>query len=189
MVRDIGFDIELLPSAFDYTIDGNTSRSGSDEFDRSIGIVIGCPYSFAGPGDSHGFLAAGELALSQSSYGAIGHLTRYGVRVVGGYGYAFSDSLSFTAMAKLGYGLATFDLSANSAFPALSATGTTLTYGLMLGADYTFSDRFLAGIKVGYLKMADKLSGTGVDITIDNAGLAFALGFSYRFSNSPRTLQ
>ena len=133
VVRDVNFAIELLPSAFDYTADGNTSRSGSDEFDRAIGIAIGCPYSFAGPGDSHGFLASGELAFSQATYGSIGHLTRYGVRIAGGYGYAFNDAISFSAMAKVGYGMATFDLSANSGFPALSASGTTLTYGPVPG--------------------------------------------------------
>ena len=190
VVRDIDTRFELLPTSFSYAIkDTNGSRSGDDAFKKAYGLAIGCPYSFAGAGDTHGFLAAGELAVNQATYGSIGHLTSYGLRVEGGYGYALNDDFMFSIMAIAGLGTATFDVTSNAEFNAFSASGLTMTYGLMLGSGYAINDNVLISAKLGYLSTSDKLSGGGVKIDLTNSGTFIAFGVSYRFSARPRPLE
>jgi hypothetical protein len=190
VVRDLHADLEVLPNAFDYKLTGGSAdHSGSDAFDSHYGLAIGGDYSFAGPGDTHGFMAGLELTVEQASYASIGHLTSYGLRATGGYGYAFSDA--WTAMARVGagYGLATFDITSNSALPAISQSGSYFSYGATAVLLYTINDAILIDAKLGYQKASNKLSGGGIDMTLDNAGLLFGLGITYRLSTSPRSLE
>lgn len=189
VIRDAFVEIELPPTDFSFTLDDGTgTRSGKDSFDSAYGLSINGLYSFAGAGDTHGFIVGGELALAQASYDSIGHLTSYALRADGGYGWAYSDLLTFKGLVFVGYGRATLDITGNSAFSAFSATGTQISYGAKLGAVITLSERFLLNLDVGYLLANNELSGGGVDMTIDNEGLLFGLGVTYRFSASPRPL-
>jgi opacity protein-like surface antigen len=191
VVRDLIIDLEFLPAAYDYTLDdGETSRSDSDEFDSAIGIAIGGRYSFAGPGDRHGFIVGGELCGAQ--YGTSdpeGHLTTYGARVEGGYGFALSDRWTIIGLAEVGYGLATFDVTGGGDFPTFSADGTTLTYGAALGVDFAVTERVLVGVDLGYQVRTIDLSGNGLDIELEQGGLRAAIGLTYRFSARPSPLE
>jgi hypothetical protein len=73
--------------------------------------------------------------------------------------------------------------------PALSESGTYFSYGATVVLLYTINDDILIGAKAGYQKASNKLSGGGVDLTLDNAGLLFGLGITYRLSTSPRSLE
>jgi hypothetical protein len=189
VIRDAFLELELPPRDFSFTLaDGNGTRSGEDSFDSAYGLSINGLYSFAGAGDSHGWIVGGELALAQATYGSIGHLTSYVLRADGGYGWAYSDRWTIKGLAFVGYGRATLDITGNSAFSAFSASGAQLSYGAKLGTVFTLSERFLLNADVGYLIAKNDLSGGGVDMTIDNEGLLFGLGLTYRFSASPRPL-
>jgi opacity protein-like surface antigen len=191
VVRDLVINLEFLPAAYDYKLtDSNGSREGSDEFDSALGIAVGGRYSFAGPGDSHGFIIGGELCAAQyASSDPDGHLTTYGARVEGGYGLALSDRWTISLLADIGYGLATYDVTGGTAFPSFSASGTVLSYGAGLGVGFAVTERVLVGVELGYQIRSLSLSGSGIDIEADQAGMRAAFGLTYRFSARPRPLE
>lgn len=190
VVRNLYADLELLPADFDYEIDdGVLTRSGSDSFDQVIGLAVGARYSFAGTGDSHGFLLGGQVTVAQGAYGSVGNLTDYGVRIEGGYGYALSDSWMVNLLLRGGYGWATFDMTDNENFSAVSLSGAGMTYGAALGVDYVVSDSWQISVTGGYQTTSYELSGSGVDATVDRAGFSASLGFLYRLSNQPSPLE
>lgn len=191
VVRDLVIQLDFLPAAYEYKLtDNNGSREGDDEFESALGISVGGRYSFAGPGDSHGFIVGGQLCGAQ--YGSTdpdGHLTTYGAQVEGGYGLALNDRWTLSVLADVGYGLATYDVTGGSSFPAFSASGTTLSYGVDLGVGFAVTERVLVGFELGYQIRTVSLSGSGIDIEVDQAGLRAALGLTYRFSARPRPLE
>lgn len=190
VVRNLHADLELLPADFDYEIDdGVVNRSGSDSFDQVVGLAVGARYSFASTGDSHGFLVGGQVTVAQGAYGSVGHLTDYGVRAEGGYGYAISDDWTVNAVLRVGYAWATFDLTDNGQFSSASLSGSGLSYGASLGVDYQLTDRWQISASAGWLMTSFDLSGDGVDATIDRAGFCAGLGFLYRLSNQPSPLE
>jgi len=190
VVRNLYADLEMLPADFDYELDdGVLKRSGSDSFDQVIGLAVGARYSFAGTGDSHGFLIGGQVTVAQGAYDRVGNLTDYGVRIEGGYGYALNDSWMVNLLLRGGYGWATFDITDNDNFSAVSLSGTGMTYGAGIGVDYVMSDRWQISATVGYQTTTYELSGNGVDATIDRAGFCAGLGFLYRLSNQPSPLE
>ena len=190
VVRNANLNLEFLPAAFDYTLtNAGSSRSGSDQFDTAFGIAAGGRYSIAGPGDSHGFIVGGHAFADQASYAGIGHLSDFGVRVDGGYGYAFNDTWTTYLMAEAGYGRSTFDITSASTFPAVSLSGSSLRYGVVFGIDLTLVERWLVNGDIGWIKSTSSLSGGGVDLSLNRQGLMAAIGISYRFSTRPRTLE
>jgi hypothetical protein len=190
VVRNLHADIELLPTDFDYEIDnGVVNRSGSDAFDQVVGLAVGARYSFASTGDSHGFLVGAQVTVAQGAYDGVGHLTDYGVRAEGGYGFALTDSWTVSGVVRAGYSWATFDLTGNDVFSSASLSGSGFTYGAALGVDYQISERWQISASAGYLVTSFELTGNGVDATIDRAGFCAGLGFLYRLSNQPSPLE
>lgn len=190
VVRNLHMDLELLPSDFDYEVDdGVTKRSGSDSFDSAVGLAVGARYSFASTGDSHGFLVGGQITVAQAAYDSYGHLTDYGIRAEGGYGYAFNDLFTFNFLLRLGYSWATLDLAENDTFSSLSLTGSGLSYGAAVGVDFQLTDRWQLNSAVGYHFTSFDLSGNNVDATIDRSGFCISIGFLYRLSNQPSPLE
>lgn len=185
--RDLILSVGEQPTAFTYTLsDPTSSRQGSDSFSQNVGVEVGGRYSLAGAGDASSLVLGGALVANQAGYGSSGHYTGYGLRLDGGYGWAISDAWSVGGRLELGLGLATFDLQAGDAFPAVSTSGSTISYGVAVDVDYALSDTFTALLEVGYLRTDAKLSGGGVDLNIDTTGFSFALGIAYRFSVAPR---
>ena len=190
VVRDLIFDVDVLPADFDYSLDnGVVQRSGSDSFDRYIGIAFGARYSFADTGDTHGFLIGGQVTGAQGSYGSVGHMTDYGFRVDGGYGWAIADSWAVSAVARAGYGWATFDLTTNQQFSSLSLSGSVLSYGAVTALNYTVSERWQLSLQAGYYMSDYDLSGNGTDVTIERRGFLASIGFLYRLSHRPSPLE
>lgn len=190
VVRNLYVDLEFLPADFDYEIDdGNGSQSGSDAFDTGLGLAVGARYSFARTGDSHGFLVGAQVVVAQAGFNGQGNLTDYGLRAEGGYGLALNDAWSVDLLARLGYGWSTFDISDNAVFPSASFSGTALTYGGALGVNWAVSERWQISTTVGYLMTNYDLSGNDIDLTLDRGGMSASLGFLYRLSNLPSTLE
>jgi len=190
VVRDAHLDLELLPTDFDYDLSGaTTSGSSEDSFDRHVGLAAGVLYSFSGPGDAHGIIVGGEVAVSQASYGSIGNLTAVSLRGQVGYGWALTDRWTVHGLAEVGYGLSTFDITENSAFSAVSMDGSQFGYGARATVQYSFSDLLHISLKAGWQEVEYDLSGSGVDLTLNNSGMMIGLGISYRLSNTPRPLE
>jgi hypothetical protein len=190
VVRDGAINLELLPSDFSYSFSGpSLSASGDDAFESHNGLLAGVRYSIAGPGDTHGFLIGGGLTAAQASYGSVGHLSQFGLRVEGGYGWSISDRWLVSSLIDVGYGISTFDLTANSVIPSVSLSGKVLSYGVRAEGDYAITDLFHTQVAVGWRHFGHDLSGGGIDMTLDNDGIFIALGLSYRLSNSPSPLE
>jgi Outer membrane protein beta-barrel domain len=190
VVRNLHFDVEFLPTDFDYEIqDSNGTRSGSDAFSTSYGIAMGARYSFARTGDAHGFLIGAQLLGAKADYKGTGTLTDLGLRAEGGYGYALNDQWTVNALARLGYGWSNFDLSSNAVFPSASLSGTTLIYGAAVGIDWEVASNWQINSSLGYMLMNYDLSGSGVDMTVNRGGLSASIGFLYRLSNLPSRLE
>lgn len=190
VVRDANLNLEFLPTAFDYNLkQPGSSRSGHDEFDTAFGIAAGGRYSFAGTGDSHGFIIGGHAFADQASYAGIGHLTDFGIRVDGGYGYAINDRWTTYLVAEAGYAYSTFDITDATTFPATSFNGTSLRYGAVFGIDLTVAERWMINADIGWMTSSYSLSGSDVDLYLDRQGLMTAIGISYRFSTRPRALE
>jgi len=190
VLRDAHFDFELLPTDFHYDLSGVTTNGSSDDsFDRHAGVAAGVLYSFAGPGDAHGIIVGGEVAISQASYGSIGNLTAFSLRGQAGYGWALTDRWMVHGLAEVGYGMSTFDITQNSAFSAVSMDGTQLGYGVRATLQYSFNDLLHVSLKTGWQDVEYDLSGGGIDLTVNNSGLMIGLGISYRLSNTPRPLE
>jgi len=190
VVRNFHFDVEFLPTDFDYKIqDSNGTRNGSDAFSSGYGVALGARYSFARTGDAHGFLIGAQLLAAQADYKGIGEMTDLGLRAEGGYGYSLNDQWTVNLLARLGYGWSNFDISSNATFPSVSLSGTTLIYGAALGIDWEITERWQINSSVGYMLMNYDLSGNGVDMTMNRGGLSASIGFLYRFSNLPSPLE
>ena len=188
--RDLTFTIGTAPTSFSYNLnDANGSHSGNDAFSQNIAVAVGGRYSFSGPGDSTGIVIGGALVADQASYKSLGHYTGYGLQVSGGYGWAITDHWSLGGRVLAGYGYATFDLQSNSAFPAVSSTGSTVSYGASADLDYTITDKITVLVDVGYQRTKASLSGSGTDLTLTTSGFMAALGIAWRFSSSPRPLE
>ena len=188
--RDFTFTVGEDPTAFSYTLtDANGSRTGSDSFSQNIGVAVGGRYSFSGPGDSSGLVVGGALVANQASYQSLGHYTGYGLQLFGGYGWAITDTWSLGARLQAGLGLATFDLQSNAAFPSVSTTGSTFSYGAAVDLDYAITEKLTVLLDLGYLMTTASLSGGGVTLKLTNSGFAGALGIAWRFSAAPRPLE
>ncbi len=190
VLRDAHLDLELLPTDFQYDLTGATTNGSSDDsFDRHVGFAAGVLYSFSGPGDAHGIIVGGELAVNQASYGDSGNLTAFSLRGQAGYGWALTDRWMVHGLAEVAYGMSTFDITQNSAFSAVSMDGTQFGYGVRATVQYSFNDLLHVSLKAGWQEVEYDLSGGGVDLTLNNSGLMVGLGISYRLSNTPRPLE
>jgi hypothetical protein len=190
VVRDATLAIEFLPTDMTYNFsDPSLSSSGSDGFESHYGIAAGARYSFAGAGDKHGFVVGGAITAAQASYGSVGHLSSFGLRAEGGYAWAFRDNWIVSGIANVSYGVSSFDITSNSVIPAVSASGDYLGYGASVEISYAISDVFHVGLSGGWGHYGHDLSGGNLTMKLDNDGTMMAIGFSYRLSNSPRSLE
>ncbi len=173
MQRDLILEAGELPTHFSYHLNGaGTSRSGSDAFSQNIGVAVAGRYSFAGAGDASSFVVGGGLVANQASYQSLGHYTGYGLQVSGGYGWAVTDSWSVGGRVLLGYGLATFDLQSNPAFPTASpAPAPRSPMAPWSTIDYTITEKLTVLLDLGYQQTSANLSGGGVTLKLKLSGL------------------
>lgn len=191
VVRDVSLGVQMQPTDFDYDLEDSTlDRSGSDSFDSGYGVVARFLYSFTGAGDRHGFLAGAGLSYATYAYGSGGGLDTYGGDVAGGYGFALTDKLFFTGLARLGLGYSHLELPADSSQPSFTADGGYLGYGAELGAGFAVTERWVIAAEVGYRMDSHLMSGShDTDVTLDVAGLTAAFTVSWRLSAAPWRLE
>jgi hypothetical protein len=190
VVRDLSASLELLPTGFSYSLKNTTgTRSGTDAFSSGYGLAIGGRYSLSGPGDTTGFIVGSELTAGNFAYAGGGTMTTYGARLLGGYGWAFTDRWSLAALIDAGGGAANLELTGNDAFSHYAASGLFYSYAARLGVAFAATESLLLGAEVGYRGLSSSLSAGGTTITLDGTGLCAGAGLSYRFSNSPSTLE
>jgi hypothetical protein len=190
VVRDLSLQIETLPTDFSYTLkDATGTRSGNDAFSSGYGVSLAGRYSLAGPGDKRGFVVGAELTTGQYAYLDGGGYTTYGVRATGGYGFALSDRWAITPLIDAGVGAGNLNIVGNSAFDNYAASGLYYSYAARLGATFAFTDSMLVGVEAAYRGAMSSLKAGSTTITLDGAGPSILLDLTYRFSNSPATLE
>ena len=190
VIRDLGLRLEVLPIDFDYTVEDPTvSRSGSDGFDSGYGLSLGGLYSFTRAGDRHGFLAGVGLDIGTYGYDGGGDMTTLGGSAAGGYGIQLFERFDLRALIRLGFGVADLSLPATSTTNALDATGGYLAYRGEVGLGFAITDHVVIDAAAGYGMSTATLNGDDIDVTLDTAGPCFALGLSWRLTNTPWRLE
>lgn len=189
VIRDVGLQLALPPTDFDYTIEDPTvSRSGSDAFDHAYGASLGGLYSFTRAGDRHGFLAGVALDLGSAAY-AGGGMTTLGGSACGGYGVQLFERVDLRALARIGFGVADLSLPATASTNALDATGGYLAYRGELAVGWAITDHVVLDLAAGYAFQNASLSGDDIDVALDGAGPWFGLGLAWRLTNTPWRLE
>ena len=190
VIRDVGLQVAILPTDFDYTVEDPTvSRSGSDGFDSGYGLTLGGLYSFTRAGDRHGFLAGVGLDVGAYTYEGGGDMTTFGGSACGGYGVQLFERLDLRGLVRVGLGVADLSLPATTTTNALDATGGYLAYSAELGLGYAITDHIVVDASVGYGLSNAALTGDDIDVTLDTSGLRFALGLAWRLTNTPWRLE
>ncbi|HYE04178.1 MAG TPA: hypothetical protein VEL07_01545 [Planctomycetota bacterium] len=188
VVRDVRIGFEYLPTDFDYELTApQGTRSGSDSFESTYGISLGSDWSLVGAGSTHGLVVGGELLVAQVTY-ADGDGMLYGARVEAGYAWAITDRWSVAAYALGGGGMMSFDLSAADSFPDYNASGTWFDYGAELRVQFNLTDHAAIALEGGWQAISADLSGDDIDLTLDLAGPAASLTFTWRFTTAPAPL-
>jgi len=191
VVRDIGLVLQFQPTDFDYQVDDSTlNRSGSDGFDSGYGLALRGLYSFTGAGDRHGFLMGLGLSYATYAYDPSGGLDTYGVDAAGGYGFAITDRLFVTGLARIGLGYSHLEVPSSASLPSFTADGGYVGYGVELGTGFALTDRWVIAAEVGYRMDSHLMSGTrNTDVTLDVAGATAALSLNWRLSAAPWRLE
>jgi hypothetical protein len=190
VVRDFTFGLESDPTAFHYQLTSQTgTRSGNDNFTNGYGVYLGTLWSFAGPGDSTGFLLGGQITYDRYGYANGGGYTTYGGRVLGGYAYALSDRWTLQGLVDVGIGAGTLQVNGQKAFSSYSATGLNYAYAARLGVSFSVNDTLLIDGDVGYRDISSSLSAGSTDLKLTSTGLCGSLGLRWRFSSSPAPLE
>ena len=190
VIRDVGLQLAILPTDFDYTVEDPTvSRSGSDGFDSGYGLTLGGLYSFTRAGDRHGFLAGVGLDVGTYAYDGGGDMATLGGSACGGYGVQLFERLDLRGLVRIGLGVADLSLPATTSTNALDATGGYLAYSAEVGLGFAITDHLVVDASAGYGLSNATLSGDDIDVTLDTSGPRFALGLAWRLTNTPWRLE
>jgi len=190
VIRDVGLQVAILPTDFDYTVkDPTVSRTGSDGFDSGYGLTLGGLYSFTRAGDRHGFLAGVGLDIGTYTYEGGGDMTTLGGSACGGYGVQLFERLDLRGLVRVGLGVADLSLPATTSTNALEATGGYLAYSAEIGLGYAITDHLVVDASAGYGLSNATMTGDDIDVTLDTSGPRFALGLAWRLTNTPWRLE
>ncbi len=190
VLRDLGGQVVVLPTAFTFTSSSTGySTSGSDSFRSGSGLELGGRYAYVPAGSSLGAVAGLDLTSQWYTYAGGEGLTTYGLRPSLGIGWAPLDRLTLVAEGGVSAGSARFALPASTSAPAFSSAGTSFGYDARLSARWAISERWRLQATLGYLISTTKLSGGGVDFTLDQRGSYIALGVTWQLSTRPTRLE
>lgn len=189
-VRDLTIDLEILPAEFDFELRSDEVAVDTDDsFDQALGLAIGGRYGFGWAGSPHTVVGGLQATLGKYEYDpSDATFTSYGLRATLGYGYAIGDRWTVLGEVLGEYGLAEFELSASTA-GGLSLEGDYTRLGLELRGVFDISDHWLTNAHLGYMIGSATLDGSGRTLDMDQSGILFGIGLSYRFSAAPRRLE
>ena len=188
--RDFGLALEALPVAFDYTLSTpGGDISGSDEFERALGLRLGGRWSFSSPGATGAAMAGLDLRLGDAVYADNGSYRTAGVGLSLGYARNLGRRWTLYIEPLVEFGWATLDFDATTAAPAISADGTHLVYGARLGGLYALSPRWLIDAQFGWVDIVSDTDADRGSFELDQSGLMAGLGVVWRFSAAPARLE
>jgi hypothetical protein len=186
VVRDAQVELSALPTGFNYHASGGpTEVSGSDAFTSGTGLSGGVRWSWTAPGSALGVLGGADVVTNAFTYGGGGGMAEVGVRVAGGGGWAISDEWQMLGEVGLGYGAAKLDLNQSDSIPGASFNGPATTYDAHLSGTYQAWRHLQVMLSVGWQVSSYKLTGDGLDLTLDRSGPTVGLGLTWRIDDSP----
>lgn len=188
--RDVWFGIEALPTDFDFTLATPTGDlSGSDAFDRAIGIRLGGRWSFSSPGAAGAWVTGADVRLADATYGSDSTYRTTGLGLSVGYDRTFGRRWTGYGEVVAELGWAELEFPASFAAPAVSASGRHTLYGLRTGALFALSPRWLLDGNVGYVAIESDTDADGNAFTIDQRGFVIGVGLVWRWSGAPARLE
>jgi hypothetical protein len=188
-LRDLQAQLILPPSRYSFQLDTPAgSRSGEDGYSTGTALALGGIYSLSRAGDAFGLV--GEADLVAAGYrGQDSHASTFGGRVAIGVGYAITDNWIAVTDFGYSYGISRFDAGASNGAPAVLASGTYAGEDLQVSVRYHLTREFAVEGLVGYQWDAHRLSGSGVDLHLDQNGAYAGIGVSWRFSSAPERIE
>ena len=188
--RDLWIGLEALPTDFDFTLTTPSGDiSGSDSFDRSVGIRLGGRWSFSVPGASGAWVAGADLRYGDATYASDGSYRTTGVGLSFGYDQALSRRWAVYGEPLLELGWAKLDFPSSIAAPAVSADGRHVLYGVRAGVLFAVSPRWLLDGSAGYVAIESDTDADDNSYLIEQRGLVIGLGLVWRLSGAPARLE
>lgn len=188
--RDLWIGLEALPADFDFTLTTPSGDiSGSDSFDRSVGIRLGGRWSFSAPGASGAWVAGADLRYGDATYANDGSYRTTGVGLSFGYDQALSRRWAVYGEPLLELGWAKLDFPSSIAAPAVSADGRHVLYGVRAGVLFAVSPRWLLDGSAGYVAIESDTNADDNSYLIEQRGFVIGLGLVWRLSGAPARLE
>jgi len=190
IVRDIRGAVLVRAGDFDFELDSDTfDRSGSDSFESGTGLELGARYSWSAAGSSWGLVLGGDITADWYTYDEDQGLAMYGARGALGGGWSPFDRWTFVLEAGVGAAVSELEIPETSGAAEFTADGTALFYDARLSCLYRVAQRWSVHAHVGYMQADHDLSGSGVDVTLDQSGVWAGLGVTWMFSGKPPRLE
>jgi hypothetical protein len=190
VVRDLVVDATVLPTTFDYAVNGPlVDKSGSDHFSSGTGLSVGGRWSWAAPGRSFGVVVGGDLGLHTWTYASDGTVVDYGAHICAGPGWAVSDTWTLTLEPGYSRTWARIDLPGTIAGPAFAGSGTGNGYDVRATATWAAGETWLLRMTAGWMRTSLSASDSDTSVDIDPHGFLVAVGVAWRWSDAPPTLR
>lgn len=190
VVKDLGFSIAALPTAFDYELESPTlSRSGSDSFASGTELALGGRYGFARPGDALGLVVGADLLTDTWTYDGDGVLGSVGVRLCAGLGWAITDDWTLLAEPGMRYGASTIDLPGSASSEDFAGSGTSSGFDAKITVLWQLRPGLLLTAHGGWMSVTHELSDDDIDLSLDQTGLVVGLGMAWRWSTAPPRIE
>ena len=190
-VRDLTVDIELLPAEFDFELrSSEVAVDTEDSFDQALGFALGGRYGLGWPGSPHTVVGGLQLTAGLYEYDpSDASYTSYGVRATLGYGYAINDRWTVLGELLAEYGIAEFKFGTSDAVSGIALDGDYDRFGAEVRGVFEISDQWLTNAHLGFMVGGASLDGDGRTLEMDQSGVLFGIGLSYRLGASPQRLE
>lgn len=178
---------EMLPAALDYVVTASdgSSRGGSDNLDRAVGLRLGGRWIWSRPGAAVAPQFGLDVVAEEADYAGSMSLSTFGLAVAVGAAWAPADAWLVEAEAYALAGRTTAEADGRVEMPAYSASGRCEGYGVRAGVARNLSRRWLAGLTLGWRSTSAALSGDPIDLTLDSAGAVFGVTLAWRHNLRP----
>ena len=188
--RDLWLGFEALPTDFDFTLTTPSGDvTGSDSFDRTVGVRLGGRWSFSSPGAAGAWVAGADLRFADAIYANDGTYRTTGVGLSFGYDYALGRRWTAYGEPVVELGWAKLDFPSSTAAPAVSADGRHILYGVRGGVLFALSPRWLLDGSVGYVAIESDTEADDNSYLIEQRGFVLGLGIVWRLSGAPARLE
>ncbi len=188
--RELVVTLEAEPTEFSWQIDSDGgSYSGNDMFATHLGMVLGGRYSLSSPGSSVGLMVGAGIAAGAATFEPSGDLWWGEGRLSAGMGWALTHRLTVVAEAGIAAGLDRMTSPGTSAYEGFTASGAHLAVLPAAAIYWDLGSSSRLSFTAGWRFSRHQLNDQDIDITLDQSGPTFSLGYAWALSDLPPSLE